>query len=357
MSHTTRSTTAARCLAGSARTGAQTASSRGSGASREATSGASPTGTARRARARCASIALRRAMVSTQARRSEPGRRRGYARSAAMKVSWKQSSASFGPTAPTRKRWTSSRWVSRKRWNGGRLTSEKRRARRGREIGGSGTAGRRRRGADHSTPPSARPSAPDARSGLRYGAPVTALQYDRRPEGLRSPVVLSAFRGWNDAGQAASAALSFIGASLGAERFAVIDPEEVFDFPGHRPPIRLGAEPADRITWPEALISEARASRAPHALVLIAGTEPSMRWRTFCRLLLDVASEVDPTMLVSLGSLLADVPHTRPVTITGIASDPGLIEGMGFREPTYEGPTGIVGVLHAAAMVEGLPAV
>jgi proteasome assembly chaperone (PAC2) family protein len=196
-----------------------------------------------------------------------------------------------------------------------------------------------------------------SRSGLRYGGPVTALQYDRRPEGLRSPVVLSAFRGWNDAGQAASAALSFIGASLGAERFAVIDPEEFFDFQAHRPTIRLGSDPADRITWPEVVISEARAARAPRDLVLIAGTEPSMRWPTFCRLLLDVAAEVDATMLVSLGSLLADVPHTRPVTITGIASDPALIEGMGFREPTYEGPTGILGVLHAAAMMEGLPAV
>ena len=194
-------------------------------------------------------------------------------------------------------------------------------------------------------------------TAMRYGGPVPALNYDRRPDGLRAPILLSAFRGWNDAGQAATAALSFIGASLGAERFAAIDPDEFFDFQAYRPTIRLGAEPADRITWPEVVISEARATRAPHDLILVAGNEPSMHWRTFCRLVLDVAADLDVAMLISLGALLAEVPHTRPVTITGIASDPALIEGMGFREPTYEGPTGIVGVLHAAAMVEGLPAV
>jgi proteasome assembly chaperone (PAC2) family protein len=182
------------------------------------------------------------------------------------------------------------------------------------------------------------------------------LIWESRPDGLRAPAMVAAFSGWNDAGDAASAALTFIGESLGAESFARIDPEEFYDFQSTRPHIRLGGERKREITWPGIEIFAARVPRAPRDLILVQGPEPSMRWRSFCQHIVDLAEALDTQLVVTMGALLADVPHSHPVSITGMASDQTLVEKLALRETTYEGPTGIVGVLHAACMEAGLPA-
>ncbi len=186
-------------------------------------------------------------------------------------------------------------------------------------------------------------------------ARMPPLQWERRPDGLRAPAVVAAFKGWNDAGDAASAALSFVGSSLGATRFATIDPEEFFDFQATRPKVRLVDGRTREIAWPEIEIFEARVPRAPRDLIIVSGTEPSMRWRTFCGLVLDLADALGAQLVVTLGALLADVPHSRPVSITGLSSDPALSERAALTGSNYEGPTGIVGVLHGAAEAAGIP--
>jgi proteasome assembly chaperone (PAC2) family protein len=181
------------------------------------------------------------------------------------------------------------------------------------------------------------------------------LIWDRRPDGLRAPALVCAFKGWNDAGDAASAALSFVGAALGATRFARVDPEEFFDFQSTRPRIRLTEGRTRELSWPEIDVYEARVPRAPRDLILLEGPEPSMRWRTFCQLLVDLAEALGTQLVVTMGALLADVPHSRPVNITGLSSDPELVTRLGLTAGTYEGPTGITGVLHSACAQAGLP--
>ena len=181
------------------------------------------------------------------------------------------------------------------------------------------------------------------------------LIWESRPDGLRAPALVCAFSGWNDAGDAASAALTFIGESLGAERFARIDPEEFYDFQSTRPHIAFNEERKREITWPGVEIFAARVPRAPRDLILVQGPEPSMRWQTFCRHIIDLAEALGTQLVVTMGALLADVPHTQPVSITGLSSDEALVAKLGLTETTYEGPTGIVGVLHAACKQAGLP--
>jgi proteasome assembly chaperone (PAC2) family protein len=181
------------------------------------------------------------------------------------------------------------------------------------------------------------------------------LIWESRPDGLRAPALVCAFSGWNDAGDAASAALTFIGESLGAERFARIDPEEFYDFQSTRPHIRFTEERRREITWPGIEIFAARVPRAPRDLILVQGPEPSMRWRSFCQHIIDLAEALGTQLVVTIGALLADVPHTHPVAITGLASDEALVTKLVLDETTYEGPTGIVGVLHTACTEAGLP--
>jgi len=181
------------------------------------------------------------------------------------------------------------------------------------------------------------------------------LVWDRRPDGLRAPALVCAFKGWNDAADAASTALTFLGSALDADRFASIDPEEFYDFQAVRPKIELTEGRTREITWPEVEIYEARVPRAPRDLILLAGAEPSMRWRSFCGQIVDLAEALGTQMVVTLGALLADVPHTRPVSITGLASDDALVEQLGLGAASYEGPTGITGVLHSVCADAGIP--
>jgi proteasome assembly chaperone (PAC2) family protein len=181
------------------------------------------------------------------------------------------------------------------------------------------------------------------------------LQWEHRPDGLRAPALVCAFKGWNDAADAASTALSFVSASLGARRFATIDPEEFYDFQATRPQIKLVEGRTREIVWPAVELFEARVPRAPRDLVLLVGSEPSFRWRGFSRLIVELAEALGTQLVVTLGALLADVPHTRPVAITGLASDPALVSRLGLNSSSYEGPTGITGVLHTACQQAGLP--
>jgi len=165
-----------------------------------------------------------------------------------------------------------------------------------------------------------------------------------------------AFKGWNDAADAASTAVAFVGTALDGERFATIDPEDFVDFQASRPRTRISEGRSREIIWPEFELYEARVPRAPRDIILLAGPEPAMRWRSFSQLVVDLVEALGVQLVVTLGALLADVPHSRPVSITGLASDDALAERLGLSSATYEGPTGIVGVLHAACVDAGLPA-
>jgi len=184
---------------------------------------------------------------------------------------------------------------------------------------------------------------------------MNPLQWSYRPDGLRAPALVCAFKGWNDAADAASAAVNFVGESLGARQFATIDPEEFYDFQATRPRIKLVDGQARSIEWPFVELFEVRIPRAPRDLILLSGSEPSFRWRTFTSLIIELAEAIGVQLVVTLGALLADVPHTRPVSVTAHASDPVLVQRLGLTHSTYEGPTGIVGVLHGTCQTAGLP--
>ncbi|MFL5912942.1 MAG: PAC2 family protein [Gaiellaceae bacterium] len=177
-----------------------------------------------------------------------------------------------------------------------------------------------------------------------------------RPE-LREPALVVAFKGWNDAGESATAALGFLTDQFDAAEVARIDPEEFYDFTAVRPQVRLTGGRTRVIDWPSNTFTAARIDGADHDLVLFQGVEPSLKWRQFCEMVLGVAHELGAQMVITLGALLADVPHTRPVPITGIGSDQTLVTKHGFERSTYEGPTGIVGVLHHACARSGVPSV
>jgi predicted ATP-grasp superfamily ATP-dependent carboligase len=189
------------------------------------------------------------------------------------------------------------------------------------------------------------------------------LIWDHRPTGLRAPAMVCAFQGWNDAGDAASTAVAFMDSAFGARRFAHIDTEEFYDFQANRPRIRLtgegsGPQPSPReIEWPAVEMSEAILPGGERDLVLVQGVEPSLRWRTFSAAIVELAEALGVRLVVTVGALLADVPHTLPVAMTGFSSDPALMDRAGVvaRPSRYEGPTGIVGVLHSATAAAGLP--
>jgi proteasome assembly chaperone (PAC2) family protein len=177
----------------------------------------------------------------------------------------------------------------------------------------------------------------------------------RRPR-LRRPVLLAAFDGWNDAGEAATTALDAVGAALEAKTFGSLDPEEFYDFQEVRPTVRL-ADGIRQVDWPAVELQAAHLPGADHDLILIRGHEPHLRWRTFSAEIVEVASAFGVEMVVTIGALLADVPHTRPVQVVSSAGDRELAERLGLPVSRYEGPTGILGVLADAATRAGIPSV
>ena len=173
-------------------------------------------------------------------------------------------------------------------------------------------------------------------------------------EELREPVMVAAFRGWNDAGDAASFAAQHLGRSWAAKPIASIDPEEFFDFQAVRPQVELVDGITRKIVWPSNEFWVARPSESQHDVLLLVGTEPNTRWRTFAGLIARIAQKHNVRLVITLGALLADVPHSRPVQITGTAADAELVERLGLRRSRYEGPTGIVGVIHDSLSNSGI---
>ena len=183
--------------------------------------------------------------------------------------------------------------------------------------------------------------------------PLTLL--DELPA-LNRPIVVAAFEGWNDAGESATTALEVIRSELSAEQIAQIEAEEFFDFQAVRPMMRVSPDGQRRIDWPDNRFWATR-ERSPHDLVLLTGVEPSLRWKQFCDTVLGFASGLQAEMLITLGGLQVDVPHTRPVPVTATTSNLALAEELGIQVGTYEGPTGITGVLHTMASQAGIPSV
>jgi proteasome assembly chaperone (PAC2) family protein len=174
---------------------------------------------------------------------------------------------------------------------------------------------------------------------------------------LVDPVMIAAFEGWNDAGEAATAAVDHLIAAWSAQTVAALDPEDFYDFQVNRPTISLGPDGERQITWPTSQLAVCRPPGSERDLVLLRGIEPNMRWREFCAQLLATADDLGVQMVVTLGALLADTPHTRPVPVTGTATDAELVDRLKIQESRYEGPTGIVGVFQDACDRLDMPAV
>jgi proteasome assembly chaperone (PAC2) family protein len=169
---------------------------------------------------------------------------------------------------------------------------------------------------------------------------------------LRRPVLVAAFSGWNDAGDAATGAVDWLVGQGDAPRIASIDPDEHVDYQSRRPQVELVDGVTREITWPA---TEGFAVTFPERdLVVVRGVEPNVRWKSFCNAVITIASETRCELVVTLGALLGDVPHTRAVRVTGTATDRALVNGLELSRSQYEGPTGIVGVLHDACRATGL---
>jgi proteasome assembly chaperone (PAC2) family protein len=182
------------------------------------------------------------------------------------------------------------------------------------------------------------------------------LRVVHRPR-LERPVLIAAFRGWNDGGQGASLAGGYLAREWQAERFAEIDPENFYDFQATRPLVSLEDGETRTIDWPENAFYFARPRELGRDAILLLGIEPNLRWRTFSSLIVDFAQDLGVEMVVTLGALLADVPHTRPSPVTGSGTDKKLVDELGLSTSRYEGPTGVVGILHDACNRAGIASV
>jgi proteasome assembly chaperone (PAC2) family protein len=183
---------------------------------------------------------------------------------------------------------------------------------------------------------------------------VDSLSWEGDLPHLRAPIMVCAFRGWNDAAASASTALGAVATSLDAELVASLDPEDYFDFQSTRPTITMDEGQTRRIEWPENNVYAALVPSADRDLVLLDGTEPNLRWRTFSETIATVADALGVEMVVTLGALIAEVSHTLPVPITGLASSVELVEELELERSSYEGPTGIVGVVHDLCRQNGI---
>jgi hypothetical protein len=180
-----------------------------------------------------------------------------------------------------------------------------------------------------------------------------------RPD-LERPVLIAAFTGWNDAAEAASVALDTLETNWEARRFGAFDAEEFFDFQATRPQIKLAEGVTRRIEWPENAVSATAPnlqSAGGRGVALLSGPEPNFRWRSFCSAVAELAKDLGVELIVTMGALLADVPHSRPVSVSANSQDPALVENLGLSASRYEGPTGITGVLHRSCAEGGVPSV
>jgi len=173
-------------------------------------------------------------------------------------------------------------------------------------------------------------------------------------EGLSSPVVIAAFEGWNDAGEAATSAVKYFQDRFDAVKIGTIESEEFFDFTISRPVIEIPDEQRE-IIWPATKIYVAKMFESKNDLVIIRGHEPQLRWRTFTDQIIEIASTIESHMVVTLGSLLTDIPHSRPVKVFGSSDDSDLAQRLNLPPSTYEGPTGIVGVINSVLREKTIP--
>jgi predicted ATP-grasp superfamily ATP-dependent carboligase len=180
------------------------------------------------------------------------------------------------------------------------------------------------------------------------------LRIASRPK-LERPILIAAFRGWNDGGQGASLATGYLAKLWDAKRFAEVDPETFFDFQATRPHVSLEEGLTRRIDWPATVFYHGRPPGLDRDAVLLLGIEPNLRWRTFSELVVGFTKELGVELVITLGALLADVPHTRPCPVTGSATDKELVDRLGLSASRYEGPTGIVGVVHDACLRADIP--
>src|ERR671917_1798653 len=188
---------------------------------------------------------------------------------------------------------------------------------------------------------------------------IRHIDIDFKPE-LERPILIAGFTGWNDAADAASVAVETLAGSWGVRRFGGFDGEEFFDFQTTRPQIKLVEGVTREIEWPENTFSATGASleaAGGRGAILLSGPEPNFRWRTFSQAVVELAKALDVELVVTMGALLADVPHSRPVSVAANSQDPTLVDSLGLSASRYEGPTGITGVLHRACAEGGLASV
>jgi proteasome assembly chaperone (PAC2) family protein len=190
--------------------------------------------------------------------------------------------------------------------------------------------------------------------GVREGLPV--IELESVPD-LVDPVLIAAFEGWNDAGEAATGAVEHLEQVWNATLLTSIDPDDYYDFQVNRPIVSVEEGDRRTITWPTSRFSWAKIPGAKRDVVLLRGIEPNMRWRAFTAEILSLAADLGVDTVVTLGALLADAPHPRPIPVTGTVTDNGLARQLDLEVSRYEGPTGIVGVLQEAAARIGMPSI
>ncbi|MBM3721365.1 MAG: PAC2 family protein [Actinobacteria bacterium] len=174
---------------------------------------------------------------------------------------------------------------------------------------------------------------------------------------LRNPIMLAAFAGWNDAGESATGAINHLLTSWTHHKLGMMDPEDYYDFQLNRPAIKVDERVVREIIWPNTVLFEVSTPHLDNDFIIVKGIEPSAKWRTFASELLDIADDYEVTMSITLGALLSDTPHTRPITVTGSGAHPDVAGRLGIEISKYEGPTGIIGVLQDAAHQRGIDAV
>ncbi|HJL90519.1 MAG TPA: PAC2 family protein [Acidimicrobiales bacterium] len=189
------------------------------------------------------------------------------------------------------------------------------------------------------------------------GSPAPHLHWTdaARINDLESPILIAAFEGWNDAGEASSTAARYVRDHFESVEVASIDAEDFFDFTVARPSVHLDDDGRRHIAWPSTSVYAAHIPGTGHDLVVLTGHEPQLRWRTFVDHVVTTANEVGASLAVTLGALLTDIPHTRPVQVYGTSDDEAIAEHLSLSPSTYEGPTGIVGVLGTGLRAAGIP--